>query len=167
MGRLFDAVSALLDVCQIATYEAQAAIELEQVAGAGWQADSLPYPFDIEAVDGVHVVRVAALFEALLGDIERGIPTPEIALRFHATVAQMIATVCTPHPRIHRPDHRRIERRRLPEPSLAPVDRPAAGKRRLRHPSAPPRSLQRRRRLAGAGGVSSEKRMSELRIPNP
>ena len=41
----------------------------------------------------MEVVRVAALFDALLGDIEHGIPVPDIALRFHITVAQMIVAV--------------------------------------------------------------------------
>jgi len=45
-------------------------------------------------VNGKHIVRLAALFDALLADVETGQATGEIAWRFHATVAQMIVRVC-------------------------------------------------------------------------
>jgi hydrogenase maturation protein HypF len=94
MGRLFDAVSALINVRGEIDYEGQAAVELEMAAYDGSEAGNSSYPYSIAEWDDVSVVHLQELFSAILKDMLQGVSKANISARFHNTVAKMVCEVC-------------------------------------------------------------------------
>ena len=89
LGRLFDAVAALIGLRGEALYEGQAAIELEAIA----ERDAAPYPFDL--ADGAPFrIEVGSTLAAIVRDLRGGEAPGRIAGRFHATVAAFLAAGC-------------------------------------------------------------------------
>ncbi len=88
-GRLFDAVSALIGVCDLNTFEGEASIALESLAIRGIDED---YPVDIHFDDHIEI-DFAHTIIALTDDLGRNTDRGLMSAKFHNTVAMAIIRV--------------------------------------------------------------------------
>ncbi|NLV59105.1 MAG: carbamoyltransferase HypF [Clostridiales bacterium] len=93
MGRLFDAVSAMLGICTTSTYGGQCAMELNYAAQTFAQEGRLaePLPWELGAESQVDFAPCIRALHARLGQGESPFA---LAYAFHETVARMVLRVC-------------------------------------------------------------------------
>lgn len=108
MGRLFDAVSSILDCTHVCTFEGEAAISLEMaieekyidyIFKSNFKTIEKKYRYDtiIKKSDGKLIIDDYNIFRQIVDDYKNGISKGLISFKFHNTLACMVLNISMDH----------------------------------------------------------------------
>lgn len=92
MGRLFDAVASILGICDVQSYEGEAAMKLEALASQ-YLGKKLPFKefYDIDVQE--NKIQGVSLLKGIIADIHAGLTKGRIAAKFHNSLPQVIKQI--------------------------------------------------------------------------
>ncbi len=94
VGRLFDAVGALLNLKAVMRKEAQWAIAVEEAAAKYNGKSGNSYGFKIKKQEGCFCIETDSMFKKIVCDLRKGAEVEKIAYCFHLTLAEAVRHAC-------------------------------------------------------------------------
>lgn len=92
MGRLFDAVSSLLGLCDYSSFENESNIMLESLLKTDTLGDS--YNLSTYKDNDQYILLPELIILNIINDLHNNISKEEIALKFHSTIVNYILNMC-------------------------------------------------------------------------
>jgi hydrogenase maturation protein HypF len=93
VGRLFDAVASILGLCQVMSFEGQAAMALEFALPQEVPEES--YDFKMNEQSSCKIIDWEPMVVAILEDVRSGVPAGVISARFHNALAEIAVWVAS------------------------------------------------------------------------